>query len=413
MELLTLLIGLALGILVGLLIGWARALKSGSDTRARLAARDIEVAQLQKRLEDQVSIQQSAEEKFGAAFKSLSQDILVNQGRQLLQQNQSNMDAVLGPLKERIKEFQDKVERSHKEAGEQAVSLSERLRSLENLGLQMSQEADRLTRALKGDTKKQGNWGEFILERILEDSGLRKGKEYLTQGSDIKVEEEGGKRIRPDVVVRLPEEKHLVIDSKVSLVSYEAFASAEEDTMRKQHAKELIRSIRNHVDGLNTRHYQGSKGLNSPDFVLMFMPIEASFSVAVAEDSSLFQYAWDKRIMIVTPTTLMATLWIISSIWRQENQTHFALEIAKESGRLYDKFVGFAETFQDVGKTIDKSKEQYDRALDRLQRGRGNLIQRAEKIRKMGAVASKRLSRDQIHSADAAEDGDAESELLD
>ena len=204
------------------------------------------------------------------------------------------------------------------------------------------------------------------------------------------------------MVVRLPENKHLVIDSKVSLQSYEAFIAAQSDEERKTHSRSLLKSIRNHVDGLSQKHYQTSKGVNSPDFVIMFMPIEATFSVALAEDGSLFQYAWDKRIMIVTPTTLMATLWTISSMWRQENQTRFAFQIAEESGKLYDKFVGFLSSFQEIGKSIDKSREAYDKALNQMKTGRGNLIQRAEKIRKMGARSSRKLSETSL--ADGTEE---------
>ncbi|MBI38825.1 MAG: DNA recombination protein RmuC [Leptospiraceae bacterium] len=390
MELISILVALAAG-LIGFFIGRFLAQKRNAELRNTLYEREVDLASMNRRVLEEEKLRNGVEERFSDAFRNLSQEILSRHGEQLLRQNQQNIDMALSPLKERIKEFQDKVERSHREAGERTVSLTERLKALENLGLQMSGEAERLTRALKGDNKIQGNWGEVVLERILEDSGLRKGKEYYTQGSTLAVSDENGKRIRPDVVIHLPENKHLVVDSKVSLNAYEAYTAAESEEQKKTSLKNLIRSIRTHVDGLSARHYQGSSELNTPDFVLLFMPVEASFSLALSEDGGLFQYAWNKSIMIVTPTTLMATLWTISSMWKQENQTRFAMEIAAEGGRLYDKFAGFVSTFEEVGRAIDKSQESYDRAMNQLKHGKGNLISRAEKIRKMGATTSRSL----------------------
>ncbi|HBS06086.1 MAG TPA: DNA recombination protein RmuC [Leptospiraceae bacterium] len=391
MELLSLFIGIVIGVFTGMLLGWLYANKRNSELKSALYEREVDLASLNRRILEEEKLRQDVEQRFGDAFRNLSQEIMNKHGEQLLRQNQQNIDNALGPLKERIRDFQEKVERSHQEAGERTVSLTERLKALESLGLQMSGEADRLTRALRGDNKVQGNWGEVVLERILEDSGLRKGKEYYTQGSTIAVSDENGKRVRPDVVIHLPEKKHLIIDSKVSLNSYEAYTAAETEEEKKSSLKNLIRSIRSHVDGLSARHYQGSTNLNTPDFVVLFMPVEASFSVALSEDSGLFQYAWNKRIMVVTPTTLMATLWTISSMWKQENQTRFALEIAAEGGRLYDKFASFVGTFEEVGRSIEKSQESYDRAMNQLKHGKGNLISRAEKIRKMGASNSRKL----------------------
>ncbi|MEQ8352088.1 MAG: DNA recombination protein RmuC [Leptospiraceae bacterium] len=383
--------GVLLGALIGLMMGWILSLKKHSGLKAELYKREVDLSELNRRIKSEEDLRLSVEKRFADAFQNLSRDMLNRHGQQLLQQNQQNIDNALNPLKERIKDFQDKVERSHREAGERTVSLTEKLKSLENLGLQMSGEAQRLTRALKGENKVQGNWGEVVLERILEDSGLRKGREYYTQGSTLAVSDEDGKRIRPDVIIQLPENKHLIVDSKVSLKSYEAYVSAESDEDRKSSLKNLLRSIRGHIDGLSARHYQGSASLNSPDFVILFMPVEATFSLALSEDGSIFQYAWNKQIMIVTPTTLMATLWTISSMWKQEKQARFALEIAAEGGRLYDKFAGFVSTFEEVGRSIDRSREHYDRALNQLKHGKGNLISRAEKIRKMGVSTSRKI----------------------
>ena len=230
-----------------------------------------------------------------------------------------------------------------------------------------------------------------VQERILEESGLRKGKEYHTQGSGLDITDEEGKRLRPDVVVQLPESKHLVIDSKVSLVSYEEFTGADDPDDRAKYASDLVGAVRGHVNDLNSKHYQIGKGMNSPDFVLLFMPIEASFAVALQTDDALFQFAWDKRVMIVTPTTLMSTLWTVASVWRQENQMRFAKDIARQSGALYDKLAGFVDTLQAIGTHIERTRSAYDTAMGQLSTGRGNLLGRAEKLKKLGVPTSKQI----------------------
>jgi DNA recombination protein RmuC len=396
--------GAGAGILFGLLTAGLAALRKMSRQDIELARVRTERDQARQQLQGEAELRASVEDRFSAAFQNLANEILQQQSSRFLEQNKHNLDGILNPLQERIREFQHTVQQSNQQAGERAASLTEKLRRLESLNLQMSQEADKLTRALKGDSKVQGNWGEVILERILEESGLRLGEEYHRQGSGLEVTDAGDRRLRPDVVIRLPEDKHLVIDAKVSLLAYERHAGAEDEAERAAHAKDLVRSIRSHVDGLSARHYQAAAGLNAPDFVIMFMPIEAAFSIALRTDTSLFQYAWDRQVMIATPTTLMATLWTIASIWRQENQTRFAHEIARQSGQLYDKLAGFVDTLQDVGKSLDKSREQYDKALNQLSTGRGNVLARAERIRSMGARASKRLPRDWVEDADAVDD---------
>ena len=263
--------------------------------------------------------------------------------------------------------------------------------SLEQVGLTMSAEAQRLTTALKGEVKTQGDWGEMILESILEASGLRAGHEFVLQGEGLELRSESGTKIRPDVVVRLPEKRHLIIDSKVSLVAYERYIKAECPEEQQTQAKELVRSVKAHTDGLRNRFYQGQGSINSPDFVLLFMPLESAYSLALQTDQGLFQYAWDRKVVITTPTTLMATLWIIANIWQQEQQRANALEIARQGGALYDKFVGFVSSLEDLGRLLERSQNAYDQALNQLKTGRGNLISRAESLRSLGLTTSKSL----------------------
>lgn len=289
---------------------------------------------------------------------------------------------MLHPLKERIVSFEKKVDETYDKELRDRISLREEVKKLTELNTRVSVEANNLTKALKGDVKKQGNWGEIILERVLERSGLVRGQEYereeVVEGADKSVQ-------RPDVIVHLPDNKHIVIDSKVSLVAYERYINAETDEIQAIAIKEHIASIRSHVKLLSDKNYFNATQLNSPDFVLMFIPVEASFSIAVQADADLFSFAWDKKIVIVSPTTLLATLRTISSIWKQENQTRNAQEIARLSGTLYDKFIGFAEDMSKIKLNIDKASGAYDDALRKMKDGNGNIIRTAEKIKELGA----------------------------
>jgi len=268
------------------------------------------------------------------------------------------------------------------------VSLREEVKKLYELNTKISDDANNLTKALKGDSKKQGNWGEFVLEKILERSGLTKGIEFEMQ---VSVKSDEGKRYQPDVVVFLPEKKHIIIDSKVSLTAYERLVNANEEEERKRYMNEHILSIRRHIKELSEKNYQSAKDMNSPDFVLLFIPIESSFGVAVQADQQLFNDAWTNKIVIVSPSTLLATLQTISSIWKQENQTRNAMEIAKQGGALYDKFVGFVIDLEKIGKNIHQVQESYEEAMKKLSTGSGNLINKAESIRKLGVKTFKRL----------------------
>lgn len=343
---------------------------------------------LGEKLTDQKNEVEQLQEKFKTEFKNIANELLEDKSRRFTEQNQEKLGEILKPLNERIKSFEERVENTHKESLERSAGLVQQILSLKDLNQQMSTEARNLTKALKGDSKAQGNWGEVILERVLEKSGLMRDREYVVQES---VTTEDGRRLQPDVVIKLPENKNLVVDSKVSLVDYERFASAETEEERAIHLKSHIRSLRNHIKGLSEKNYHQLYGAGSPDFVLLFVPIEPAFTLAVQNDTDLFNDAFEKNIVIVSTSTLLATLRTISSIWRQEYQTKNALEIARQAGAMYDKFEGFVQDLIKVGKQIDAAKDGYGDAMKKLYEGRGNLVTSAQKLKELGAKASKSL----------------------
>lgn len=345
-------------------------------------------ANLQEKLNEQKTEIEELQQKFVKEFENLANKIFEEKSAKFTEQNKEKISEILNPLKEKISEFEKKVEQTNKESIDRLSSLREQLLSLKELNNQMSQEAKNLTEALKGQTKTQGNWGEFILESILEKSGLVKGREYVVQESLVT---ETGKRFQPDVIVNLPENKSIVIDSKVSLIAYERYVSSEDENEKEKALRDHIISIRSHLKSLSSKNYQSLYQLNSLDFVLMFMPIEPAFALAVQQDASLFNEAFEKNIVIVSPSTLLATLRTIASIWRQENQNKNALEIARQAGALYDKFVNFYNDLLDVGKKLDSAKDSYEEAMKKIHDGRGNLIAGVEKIKQLGAKASKSL----------------------
>ncbi len=326
--------------------------------------------------------------KYTTEFENIANKILDEKSKKFTDQNKTNLDIILNPLKEKIKDFENKVEKAYKTESDERVTLKAEIKNLIELNKQVSEEANNLAKALKGDNKKQGNWGEVILEKVLERSGLVKDQEYKTQYSTSNDE---GKRIQPDVVIMLPDNKHIVVDSKVSLIAYEAFVSADKETDKERFIKEHVLSIRNHIKSLSEKNYSTSSDFNSPDFVLLFMPIESSFSADVQYEQELFSFAWDNKIVIVSPSTLLATLRTIASIWKQERQTKNAIEIAKQSGALYDKFVGFVEDLDKIGKSIDTSKIAYEGAINKLHKGSGNLVKRVQEIEKLGAKTTKQI----------------------
>lgn len=352
---------------------------------------------LMQRLNEQKQEVEQLQERFKTEFKNIANELLEDKSKRFTEHNQEKLGEILKPLHERIKSFEERVENTHKESLERNAGLVQQILNLKDLNQQMSTEARNLTRALKGDNKAQGNWGEVILERVLEKSGLMRDREYVVQESLLS---EDGRRLQPDVVIKLPENKNLVVDSKVSLLDYERFSSAETEEERSLYLKSHIRSLRAHVKNLSDKNYHQLYGAGSPDFVLLFIPIEPAFSLAVQQDSELFSEAFDKNIVIVSTSTLLATLRTISSIWRQENQTKNAIEIARQAGAMYDKFEGFVQDLIKVGKQLISAKAEYDAAMNKLTEGRGNLVISAQKLKDLGAKASKNLPQGLVDRAD-------------
>lgn len=362
---------------------------------------------LQQRLNEQKAEVEELQQRFVKEFENLANKIFEEKSIKFTEQNKEKLSEILNPLKEKISEFEKKVEETNKESIDRFSSLRQQLSMLRDLNQQITQEAKNLTEALKGQSKTQGNWGEFILESILEKSGLVKGREYSVQES---LTTESGKRYQPDVIVNLPENKSIVIDSKVSLVAYEKYISSEDENEKTKALREHILSIRSHLKSLSSKNYQSLYNLNSLDFVLMFMPIEPAFALAVQNDANLFNDAFEMNIVIVSPSTLLATLRTIASIWRQENQNRNALEIAKQAGALYDKFVNFYNDLIDVGKKLDAAKDSYEEAMKKVHDGRGNLISGVERMKQLGAKASKSIPPAALNRALSDEDNLLEKE---
>jgi len=365
-----------------------------------------ENSNLIQKLDEQKREIEEIQQRFVKEFENLANRIFDEKSNKFTTQNRDNIDQILKPLNEKIKEFEKKVEETYDKESKQRFSLEVEIKKLYEANLQITKDATNLTNALKGQSKTQGNWGEFILESILEKSGQVKGREYIVQESYTG---EDRKRFQPDIIINLPEHKSLVIDSKVSLVAYERYSSAEGETERVNALREHIASLKNHIKGLSGKNYQNLYQIQSLDFVLMFMPIESAFSLAVQYEPGLFNEAFEKNIVIVSPSTLLATLRTIASIWRQEKQNKNALEIARQSGALYDKFVGFIDDLKNVGNKIDIAKDSYDNAFKKLHEGSGNLISRVEKIKSLGAKTTKSLPQALL---DRTENNDEDENLL-
>jgi len=343
--------------------------------RERLTNQKTEIEELQK--------------KFTAEFKNLANQIFEEKTAKFTEQNKTNLDTILDPLKEKIKSFEEKVEQSYKEEFKERISLKTEIKHLIELNKQLSDDANNLASALKGESKTQGDWGEFHLEKILEKSGLQKNIHYRTQTG---MRDQQGLLKKPDFIIDLPENKQIIIDSKVSLSAYEGFYNAEAEEERENFLKNHITSIKNHIKDLSSKNYQDLYGVNTPDYVLMYIPIEGAFALATSQDDKLFLEALEKNIVIVTTSTLLATMKTVSFIWKQENQKKNVLEIARQGGELYDKFVNFTDDLIKIGKQMDQAKNSYADAMNKLSDGKGNLVGKAEKIRKLGIKTSKKMN---------------------
>lgn len=354
------------------------------NAQIRLSENKIEVVQLQ--------------ETFAVEFENLANKILEEKSQKFTEQNKENLQQILNPLQERIATFEQKVERSNNENIERHAALGQHLKSLHEQNIKISTEANNLTKALKGDNKTQGNWGELILERVLEKSGLEKGREYEVEKS-FTVNDGDRQRLRPDVIIHLPQNKKMIVDSKVSLTAYEKMVNATTETERIQYLKEHISSINKHVVQLSDKKYEDLYEIESPDFVLLFVPIEPAFAIASNYDEQLYNKAFEKNIVIVTPSTLLATLRTIDSMWNNSKQQQNAIEIARQAGALYDKFEGLITDLNRIGKKMNEAKSGYDDAMNKLVEGRGNLLYSVEKIKILGAKAKKALPEELIKKA--------------
>ncbi len=361
-----------------------------------LSSTETENSNLKQKLAEQKGELEQLNQKFTKEFENLANRILEEKSNKFTEQNKTNLDIILNPFKDKLKDFEQKVDQAYKSESAERITLKTEIKNLVELNKQISEEANNLATALKGDNKQQGNWGELVLEKILERSGLKEGDEYKREVTTVNT---NGEKIRPDVVIFLPDNKHIIVDSKVSLIAYEACVNAVTPEERDRYLKQHIDSLRSHIKLLSEKNYQTSADFETPDFVLLFVPIESSFILAMQTDVELFNFASDKKIFVVSPSTLLVSLRTIAAIWKQERQTRNAIQIAEEGGKLYDKFVAFYDDLKNVGKKMDDAKEGYVDAMKKLYDGSGNLVKRAEKMRELGAKTTKQLPQSIIDRA--------------
>ncbi len=358
------------------------------DLNGEYNAKQAEYRALEEKLLEHKKEIEDLQIRFSTEFKNLANEILEEKSRKFTEQNKINLNDILKPLGERIKDFEKKVEEVYVKESQQRFSLKEEVKRLAELNQQISKEANNLTKALKGESKSQGIWGEIILESILEKSGLAKDREYFIQES---FRNEDEKRQQPDVILIYPGNRSIVIDSKVSLTAYERYVSAEDDKQRDSALKEHLLSVRKHIQELSSKNYQDMYQLNSLDFVMMFLPVEPAYLLAIQADSEIWQYAYDRRILLISPTNLIAALKLVVSLWRQEYQNKNALEIARRSGELYDKFVGLVEDLSDVGLKLKQTQKSYEASMNKLHLGKGNLVKRAQDLKELGIKTKKEM----------------------
>jgi len=362
----------------------------------QLSKKEVDFENLWERHKEQKNEINELQEKFTKEFENLANKILEEKSAKFTEQNSENMKNILLPLQDKIHVFEQKVDQTHKESIDYHAALRQQILGLSEMNAQMSKETLNLTKALKGDSKMQGNWGELVLERVLEKSGLEKGREYEVQQSFTNNE---GNRVFPDVVINLPDGKKMIVDSKVSLAAYEKWINEESELLKIDYLKEHVNSIRRHVEQLGSKNYHDLYQIESPDFVLLFIPMEPAFAIALNEDPALYTKAFDRNIVIVTPSTLLATLRTIDSMWSNQKQQENAFEIARQAGALYDKFEGFVSDLVRIGNKIKDTKTEYESAMNKLVDGKGNLITSVERLKKMGAKAKKSLPENIITRA--------------
>jgi DNA recombination protein RmuC len=361
------------------------------QSQARVRAETELAAERRQSADKLATLQQTAQDAktvLSDQFKNLANEILEEKSKRFAEQNQQNLDILLKPLQEKLTDFRKQVDETYQSEARERFALKQEVEKLAGLNLRMTDETRALTNALKGESKTQGDWGELVLETILENSGLRKGEEYLVQDTQTISD---GSRLQPDVVIRLPESKHLVIDSKVSITAYTRYIQADDDSIKTAELNSHVLSIKQHIQGLSAKNYQDLYGVGSIDFVLMFIPIEPAFLAAMRHAPDIYQEALKKNIVIVCPSTLLATVRTVAHLWRQEHQNRNAQEIARQCASLYDKFVGFVEDLDKVGQRLEQAQISYSDAVGKLKTGRGNLIRTAENVKKLGVKPNKSL----------------------
>ena len=379
--------------------------KELADARVQNRHLATRIEQEQQAQQEKLALLDEARDALGSRFQNLANQILEEKSRRFSEQNREQLGILLNPLSEKLGGFSQLVQNTYEKEAKERLTLEHELKRLQQLNSRLHEDAAALTRALTGSRNKtQGNWGEMILESVLEHSGLQKGREYTVQAASVQTQDDGSKRrLQPDVLVNLPDGKQIVIDSKVSLTDYVRYTQAQNDDEARAHLAAHVQSVRRHIAQLAEKKYSDIDGLKTLDFVFMFIPVEPAYLLALQQDESLFQECFDKRIMPAGPSTLLATLRTVANIWRNEQQNRNALAIAEEGGRLYDKFAGFVETLQSVGKNIEQAQTAYHKALGQLKDGRGNLITRAQKLHKLGVKAGKQIDRNLLEEAEENE----------
>lgn len=372
-----------------------------TDLTQKNATLEARLSEQMQKYQEQIELLNQAKEQMRQEFENLAQKIFEEKGKTFAEQNKSNLDLILNPFRQQITDFKQKVEEVYTNEGRQRFSLTEQIKKMHEAYESLSNEANNLVRALKSDTKTQGDWGEINLKRILEFTGLKEGLHYFVQPN---YQTEGGENLRPDIVVNLPDMRQIIIDSKVSLTGYERYFNSTDEAEKEQGIKDHLKSVRKHIQELSDKKYEDLKGINTLDFVLMFIPVEAAYFVALNNDSEIYQMASAKKVLIVCPSTLLITLQLVGSLWRIDRQSKNVIKIAEQGSKLYDKFVGFVENFTEIKSNLDKTLKSYENAHGQLVDGSGNLISQAQKLIELGVKSKKQLSNKVLLEAQATSD---------